>query len=200
MIRPRSTACGWRETCLSRASGRHRSVWAQAIVKTFELHRRASDRAPDAMTAGAVVLLVAAAAMALSGWGAAGFAVLALGVLLGACAEVLGALLVAPFGKRSSAATRWLPILVDAALVACGVGAIAGGWLDRLFAPVVLVGLLQKVGWPSRAPATALLGDRALLAALLAVAAAFGLAKPAIMLVVLVLIGLKLAESGAARG
>jgi len=173
---------------------------AQALVKPLELHRRASDGSPLAITAATSVLLAAAAAIALLGWGPVGFGVLAVAVVSAACVDILGALNVAPFGKHGASQARWLPIAVDAALVACGAGAIAGEWPDRLFAPLVLVGLLRTVRWPSGAPATALLGDRAVLAALLAVAAAFGMAKPAIMLAALLLIGLQLADSRAPRG
>lgn len=173
---------------------------ARAVLATSDVYRYANDRTPSAIKVTAAVLLAIAAALALSGWGAAGFAVLAVAALLAAAANVLGAVLAAPFGTRSSGAMDWLAIGTDVALVACGAGAVGGSWSDRLFAPLALAGLVRSARWPSRAPAFAALGDRALLAAGLAVAAGFGVAKPAIMLLALAVVVVKMAETGPTRG
>ena len=169
---------------------------ARAGIAAFNILRRANDRTPAMLKVAAAALLVVAAALALSGRPAAGFALLAISAFFATGLDVLGALLAAPFGTRRLAAGGWLAIATDVALVACGAGAIAGAWPDRLFAPLVLVGLLRAARWPSRGQAMALLGDRALLAAILSVAAAFAIAEPVIMLLALGLVGLKLADTG----
>ena len=93
-----------------------------------------------------------------------------------------------------------LPWLVDAALLACAMLAIDGSWLHRLFPPLVLFAALHGLRPAEPSGWLALPIDRSVLAVVLAVAAAVGLAEPAIMLAALALIALNLAKSGASRG
>ena len=87
--------------------------------------------------------------------------------------------------------------VVDAALLACALFAIEGSWLHRLFPPLVILGALHAFRPADRLVWTR---DRGLLAILLAVAAAFGLAEPAIMLAALALVALNAAQSRAKSG
>jgi hypothetical protein len=141
---------------------------------------------------GAIVLAIGGA-VAATAWGSAvaGFALVALGASLAEFAAGLAHLRDAPF---ASVGRRWpgllAPFLVDAGLTACAVLAIDGSWLHGLFAPLVLLGVLHA-SRPGRWPGiAALLGDRALLALVLAVAAAFELAEPAIMALALATLAL----------
>jgi hypothetical protein len=95
----------------------------------------------------------------------------------------------APFGATGHRRlTAMVPGAVDAALTAVAALALDGDWANRLFPPLVLLAALHA-SRPGRWPGiAALLGDRTLLALLLAVAAAFDLAAPAVMLLALLVI------------
>jgi hypothetical protein len=86
--------------------------------------------------------------------------------------------------------------LVDGAILACAVFAIEGTWFHRLFPPLVLLGALHLV----RGKRAEYVTDRGEHAALLAVAAAFDVAEPAIMLVSLAVIALEALKSAPKRG
>ncbi|OJU58906.1 MAG: hypothetical protein BGO08_04200 [Altererythrobacter sp. 66-12] len=78
--------------------------------------------------------------------------------------------------------------------------AIGQDWLHRLFPPIVLVGLLGMLRpetWPGP---RALLGDRLLLALVLALAAALHATEPAVMLLVLLVMALEAAQMLTRRG
>jgi hypothetical protein len=121
--------------------------------------------------------------------------------VLAQAALALTGLRLAPFGRaRGKDFAVFLPWLVDAAILACAILAIEGSALHRLFPPLAMLGTLHLMRSADPAGWLALPGDRSVLAALLAVAAAFGLAEPAIMLVSLALIALNLAKSGGPRG
>jgi hypothetical protein len=166
------------------------------IVARFGLRRLAIPllalpRALPGLWAGVVLTLGAAIGMAAYGWAAGGFVLVAAGALLAEFAAGLAHLRDAPFGSPGKRRLeRLVPCLVDAALTASAVLAIEGGWLQRLFPPLVLLGVLQA-NRPSRWPKlAALLGDRGPLALIFAVAATVELAEPAVMLVALVVIAL----------
>jgi hypothetical protein len=83
-------------------------------------------------------------------------------------------------------------MLLDLALLAVLAFSLAGDWPARLFAAVVLVGLLRAGRQVIGGNWAGLLGDRMVLAALLGAAAALGALLPAIEVLVLVLVGLLL--------
>lgn len=153
-------------------------------------------RALPALWAGAVLTLAAAVGAAAYDWPALGLLLVAVGVLLAEFGAGLAMLRNAPFGARKrGGAARVVPWLIDAALIACAALAIGGSWMHRLFPPLALLGVLlarRPERWPG---GTALLGDRSLLALLFAAAAALGLAEPALMLAVLVLLAADAAGS-----
>jgi hypothetical protein len=115
----------------------------------------------------------------------------AVGALFAEGAAGLAHLRDAPFSRlRKGLLDRLTPCFVDAALAVCAALAIGEGWLRSLFPPLALVGALHaaRAGrWPGPA---ALLGDRALLALVFAVASALDLAEPAVMLAALAVIAL----------
>ena len=161
----------------------------------------AVGRPVEALAAGTLAVLAGAVLAAGYGLAPLGLAFVVLGAGLAQAALLLAGLRRAPFGPppRRLSLPGILPCLVDAALVACAVFAIEGPWLDRLFPPLVLLGALHiQASGPSEW--TDLPRDRGLIAAVLAVAAGFGLAEPAVMLLSLALIALGVAQSRAKSG
>jgi hypothetical protein len=138
---------------------------------------------------GVALTLFGAVGSAANGWNAPAFVLVALGALLAEFAGGLEHLRDAPFGRpRRRRLGSLAPGLVDAVLAASAALALEGSWLHRLFPPLVLLAVLHasRPGqWPGVA---ALLGDRALSALVLAVAAALGLAEAAVMLLALVIV------------
>ena len=176
----------WLKRHLPSSSG---GFGASRMLARFALERLAIPllelpRASPGVWAGALAALTAGTAAAAWQWPATGFLLVALGAVLAEFATGLTLLRDAPFGPdgkgRSAHLLAWL---VDAGLVSCAALALEGSWLQRVFPPLVLLGVLHASRpheWPRVA---ALLGDRALLALVFAVTAGFGLAEPAVMLV-----------------
>ena len=146
-------------------------------------------RALPALWGGVVAALGAAIGAAAYGWSGVGFVLAALGALLTDFTAGVLHLRSAPFGPSGNRRLAALASgVVDAALAAVAVLAIDGDWINRLFPPLVLLAALhagRPGGWPGIA---ALLGDRTVVALLLAVAAALDLAGPAVMLLALLVI------------
>jgi hypothetical protein len=169
---------------------------ASRLLARFALGRLAIPllalpRALTGLWGGMAVALGGAVLAAAFGWPATGFVLVALGALLAEFALGLVHLRDAPFGMPGRDRLGVLvPCLVDAALTGCAALTIPGNWWHALFPPLMLLGALHasRPGeWPSLA---ALLGDRALLALVFALAAALGLAEPAIMLAALAVVAL----------
>jgi hypothetical protein len=147
-----------------------------------------------------LALLFGAAAASWFGFSSAGLALVVLGALVIQLALGLLPLLDGRFRPPQRRASLFLPAFVDAALLVCSVLAIDGSWLHRLFPPVVLLASLYlrpPEGTPGIVQA---MGDRALLAGVFAIAAAFGYAEAAIMAAGLTVIALKTARLGAVHG
>ena len=159
----------------------------------------AAGRSAEALVAGAIAVLAGAVLAAGYGLAPLGFALVAPGAVLAEAAAGLARLRLAPFGRetRRIRLSAVLPWLADAALLACALFAIEGSWPHRVFPPLVMLGALHTF---RRADRLAWTRDRGLLAILLAVAAAFGLAEPAIMLAALALVALNAAQSRAKGG
>jgi len=162
---------------------------ANLALRELALPMLSMPRALPALWGGLGLTLGAAIGAAAYGWSGAGFVLVALGALLAEFAAGVLHLYSAPFGPSGHRRLAALvPGVVDAALAAVAVLAIDGDWTSRLFPPLVLLAALHagKAGsWPGVA---ALLGDRAVVALLLAVAAALDLAEPAVMLLALLVI------------
>lgn len=164
---------------------------ARLGLRRFAIPLLALPRALTGLWSGVALTLGGAVAAALLDWPAAGFVLVALGAVLAEFAVGLAHLRDAPFGAAGSERLGVLVrCLVDAALTLCAVLAIDGTWLRGLFPPLVLLAALhasRPAQWPNLA---ALLGDRALLALVFALAAALDLAEPAIMLAALAIVAL----------
>lgn len=124
----------------------------------------------------------------------AGFALLAVGWLFveGGAALVM----LAQAGSEGPARRRkfdklpgWL---LDLALVSIIALSLAGAWPERLFAPLVLIGLSRVGARAIKAAWAELLEDRLVLAVVLAIAAGFTVLLPAIELLALALLALLL--------
>ncbi len=166
------------------------------FVARFGLERLAiplldASHARLGLRAGVAAVLAAGVAASASGWVALGLILAAVGAMLAEFATGFALLGDAPFGAAEGRrADRFQSWLVDAGLTACAALAIDADGLQRLFPPLVLLGVLlagRPQAWPGPA---SLFGDRALLAIVFAVASGFGLAEPAIMLASLVVLAL----------
>ena len=93
-----------------------------------------------------------------------------------------------------------LRLIWDVVLVGIGALAIDGSRAHRLFAPLITGGLLHVPPSPPESGWRALAGDRGVLAALLALAAAVGLAEGGFMLLALLLVALRIAAPVRERG
>jgi hypothetical protein len=194
---------GWLDRHLAAATPWEPTRWlADRALRPLAVRLLAVSRSADAMVAGAVTMLAASVFVAWYGLAAASFALVPLGAVLAQAALALNRLRIAPFGgaQRGRGVLAALPWLVDAAILGCSFLAIEGMALHRLFPPLVLLGVLHIPRRADPAGWTALPGDRGLLAALFALAAGFGLAEAAIMLVALALIALNIAQSRAKSG
>lgn len=193
---------GWLKRHLAAVTPWRPTRWlAVQALRPLAARLLSAARSVEALAAGAAVVLAASVLAAWFGLAALGFALVPLGAVLAQAALALTGLRLAPFGRaRGKDFAAFLPWLVDAAILACAILAIEGSGLHRLFPPLIMLGTLHLMRSADPAGWLALPGDRSVLAALLAVAAAFGLAEPAIMLVALALITLNLAKSGASRG
>lgn len=151
----------------------------------------ALPRALTGLWGGLAVVLAGALGAAAFGWPATGFVLVALGALLAEFALGLVHLRDAPFGAPGRDRLGVLvPGVVDAALIGCAALTIHGSWWHALFPPLMLLGALHasRPGqWPGIA---AVLGDRAVLALVFALAAALGVTEPAIMLAALAIVAL----------
>lgn len=139
--------------------------------------------------AGGLVVLGAVGA-AWYGFLVAAIAACGVGWLLGEAGSALGQIAGAGFGGKSSPRNRWpiLGILVDLSLICVLTLGLYGTWSERAFPPLVLLGLLRigqrqiSVKWVE------ILQDRAVLALVLALPAAFLLLLPAIQVLSIALI------------
>jgi hypothetical protein len=194
---------GWLNRHLAAATPSEPTRWlADRALRPFAVRLLAMGRSAEATVAGAVTVLAASVFAAWYGLAAVSFALVPPGAVLAQAALALAGLRLAPFGRAraGSGLLAALPWLVDAAILGCSFFAIDGSWLHRLFPPLVLLGVLRMPRPADPAGWTALPGDRGLLAVLFAVAAGFGLAEPAIMLLSLALIALNIAQSRAKSG
>lgn len=179
------------------------TAWlARMLVRRFGSEWIDRSRAAAVLPTAAVLALVAAVAAAWFAFPALAFTALlpaALAIEAGKAFGLLGRSIFVsePTDKRLYFT---LGVMWDLALVAVGAAAIDGSRADRLFAPLVTVGVLRaapsfpETGW------RALAADRGLLAALLAVAAALGFTEAGFMALALVLIALRIAKPADERG
>jgi hypothetical protein len=154
------------------------------------------------LAASAVVLLAGGVAVAWSALAVVAFALLVPAALAIEASDALRLLGRSIFDSetRSSRLSFTLHIIFDLMLLVLGPLTIDGSRVHRLFAPLVVVGLLHVPPPAPEAGWHALAADRGLLAVLLAAAAAFGLSEAGFMVLALALIALRLAPSASQHG
>jgi hypothetical protein len=139
-------------------------------------------------------LAFAASAVAVAGFGmaAAGFVLFAAGWLVAEGGSALAMLASAGAARERSRLAGLEGWLLDLALAAIVALALGGGWLERLFAPIVLLGLL-RIAARRVAPRWAeTFEDRAVLVLIIAFAFAFGALLPVAELLALAVLALLL--------
>jgi hypothetical protein len=194
---------GWLRRRLPTTSPFRPTAWlARWLTRRFAAPWIGSRWASAGLTAGAALLLAGAVAVAWSGLAAVAFALLVPAALAIEAADALR-LLGRPIFNAETKPSRLLftlRLVFDLALLVLGALTIDGSRVHRLFAPLVMVGLLHVPPPSPEAGWRALAADRGLLAALLACAAAFGLSEAGFMVLALALIALRLAPSAGKRG
>jgi hypothetical protein len=199
----RAAEPAWVQRRLPPAPAFRPTAWlAHSLVRRFGSRWMGTSQASAALGAAAVVLSLSALAIVWFGAAAAAFALLVPAALAIELGNALGHVMRSIFVPQAtpSRVSRALHLMWDAAFLAAGVLAIDGSRAHRLFAPLVLTGLLHvsppwpKTGW------RALAGDRGILALLLAVAATLGLTEGGFMVISLALLALRLASPADERG
>jgi hypothetical protein len=150
---------------------------------------------PAAFAAGGAVFALGGVAAASQAWPAAGLLLAGVAWLL---AEASGGLRsIARAGIHRKAGPEWpwqlLSWVIDAAFVAILALTAEGALQERLFAPFMLLGLLRIAPRLVKGKIAAALGDRAVLAALLAIAAAAGGLASTVQALAILLLALFLA-------
>jgi len=175
---------------------------ATLTLRSFSVKLLENDRAVPVLAAVGFAALAGGIVSALFGWPVAGFVFVALGVLGKELGAGLARLAGAPFGHDGRARTKGVALgtLADLALAGVAVLAIDQDWLHRLFPPLILLGLLRALRMERRSGPSALIGDRMLLALLLAIATAAGFVEVAVMALALCLVALEMAETLKRRG
>jgi len=193
----------WMKRNLPQAPRNQPARWlATLVLRQLAARLLQQRRAAVLLAGGAGVMLAAAVASSSAGWAVAGFALVALAVLVGELSAGVSRLASAPFapGRRARLAATAMGLAVDLALAACAVLAIEQAWLHRLFPPLVLIGLLHALRPETWTGTRALLGDRLLLPLVLGGAAALGVAEAAVMALALLMIGFEAAQTLERRG
>jgi hypothetical protein len=151
------------------------------------LYRRAEAGGATMLS---LVLLAAALLLPLGGSPAAALALLAPAVLLQDIGARLRRMAAGPFApdRPVHRLASLQDAAVDLALLGGVASALPGGFLDRLFPPLVLLAALHLPGAGARPWQIAWLGDRMALAGLLGIGAALGLAQPVTMIAALALL------------
>jgi hypothetical protein len=186
----------WLATQLPAASAFAPGGWlARKVVAASGPGLLRKGTRPAFVTSGGVVLALGGAIAAWQGWPAAGLLLAGLGWLVGEAGASLRA--IARAGIRRKAGAEWPWQLagwaIDAAFVAILAFAGEGPLPERLFAPLVLLGLLRIAPRLAHGAPAAALGDRALLAVVLAVAAAAGGLAVTVQVLAIALLALFLA-------
>lgn len=175
---------------------------ARLLVRRFGTQWMGAPRAVGGIAAVAVLMLGSAVAAAWFGLPAIAFilaAAAALAIETGDALRTIGKSIFVLETKPSRLFFA-LGLIWDAALAAVGILAIDGSRAHRLFAPLVVAGLLHVPPRPAEAGWRALAADRGLLAIILALAAAFGFVEGGFMALALALIVLRIAIRAEQRG
>ena len=201
MVRSRNEAAeaerAWMKRNLPETQRNRPARWlALKALRPMAVRLLEEGRSSAFLAAAAAGLLAGGIALSAMGWAIAAFVLAALGVFAGELSASVIRLAAGPLGPapRSRLLTAGLSVLIDVSLAACAVLAIEQGWLHRLFPPLALLGLLRVLRPETSPGPAALIGDRLLLALVLALAAALGFLEAALMALVLAVIGLEAAR------
>jgi hypothetical protein len=193
----------WVRRRLPSGAANRLTAWvARYALRRFGTNLIGHSRALPVLAALAGMLIVGSVAAAWFGYAAWAFIVLALAALSNEAVAGLVILQRSIFDETSkpSRLNFVLRVMWDLALVAAGALAIDATRAERLFPPLVTAGLLRIAPWWDEADWRMLPTDRGVIAILLALAAAFGFAEGAFMILALLLILLRLAPEAGQRG
>lgn len=193
----------WLRRRLPPVSAYRPTAWlARALVRRFGSAWLDKRGALFAFPAAAAGFLAAGLVSAWYGVPALAFAALLPAALAIEAGDALGLLGRSIFGEKAARSPLFfaLRLIWDAVLVAVGTLAIDGSRAHRLFAPVIVGGLLHASPPPPDTGWRALAGDRGALAVVLAIAAGVGFAEAGFMLIALLLVLLRVAVPAGERG
>lgn len=193
----------WLRRRLPSASPWHPTAWlARVLLRRFGSKATASTRAGPLALAATVSALAGSVAAAWYGYPVGGFVLLALAAIAIELAEGVAQLTRPSFAGEAppSKLARGLRLAFDAALVAVGALALPGALHRRVFLALLPVGLLHVAPPPGSRPWRALVEDRLLVVALLALAVGFDAAEKGFMAVTLVLLALRIRPLFGKRG
>lgn len=172
------------------------TAWlARVLVRRLGSRWTNERRVKGAVPGTAVLAIVASLAAAWFGLSALAFAALVLAALATEIGDAFALLERGIFNSKTKQSRLYLSLylMCDVALIGVGALTIDGSRAHRLFSPLLTSGLLHVPPPPPETGWRALAGDRGVLAALLALAAGFGLAEGGFMLLALLLVALRIA-------
>jgi hypothetical protein len=199
----RASEPAWLRRRLPSVSPYRPTAWlARALVRRFGSRWLGKRGARAGFPAAAVGFLVGGVACAWYGLPALAFAALVPAALAIEGGEAFGRLGRSIFNRNTERSSLFfaLRLIWDAVLVAIGALAIEGSRAHRLFAPLMVGGLLHVSPAPPDTGWRSLAGDRGVLAVVLAIAAGLGFAEAGFMLVALLLVLLRVAVPAGERG
>ena len=199
----RASEPAWLRRRLAPVSPFRPTAWfARALVRRFGSRWMGTERTSLAFPAAALGVLTGAAVAAWFGLPVLAFAALVPAALAIEAGDAFGLLGRSIFSSKPTDSRLYfiLRLIWDVVLVGIGALAIDGSRAHRLFAPLITGGLLHVPPSPPESGWRALAGDRGVLAALLALAAAVGLAEGGFMLLALLLVALRIAAPVRERG
>ena len=168
--------------------------FSRTLLRRFAAGATGSKRAGPLVRAATLLFVAGALAAAWFGYPLAGFALLALAALTIEAGDGISQLTRPSFAGEAppSRLSRGLRLALDAALVWVGTMAVPGALHRRLFLALLPVGLLHVWRPAERGGWRALLSDRVVLVAALALAVFLDLAEKGFMAVTLILLAVRI--------
>jgi hypothetical protein len=199
----RAVEPAWLRRRLPSASPWRPTAWmARLLLRRFGARATASTRAGPLARSGAGLAMAGSLAAAWYGYPLGGFVLLALAAIATELGDGIAQLTRPSFAGEAppSKLSRGLRTALDAALAVVGALALPGALHRRAFLAVLPVALLHVPVPAGSRPWRALLEDRVLLIALLALAVGFDVAEKGFMAVTLVLLALRIGPLYGKRG
>lgn len=199
----RAVEPAWLRRRLPPGSPWHPTAWlARTVLRRFGAKATASTRAMPLARVATGAALAGALVSAWYGHAVAGFVLLAVAAMAIELGDAIGQLTRPSFAgdPPPSRLSRGLRLALDAALAAVGALALPGALHRRVFLAILPVALLHVSLPEGSRPWRALVEDRVLLIAALALAVGFGVAEKGFMAATLVLIALRIGPLFGKRG